>query len=238
MSIYALADLHLSLSNPEKSMELFGHQWAGYLDRITEEWNRTVKPEDTVLIPGDISWATYIEKAEEDFAFIASLPGRKLLSRGNHDYWWTTMKKLDEFFESHSFPGLELVRTNVIESEGCLITGTRGWMTEASKSEDPDKKKIYDRELLRLGLCVDELRKADPGHEKTQILMLHYPPVTSQQDKTEFSEVISEAGIDICVYGHLHGRAHRFVREGIVDGCRYFCVSADYLGFKPVLIKE
>ncbi|MBE7069671.1 MAG: serine/threonine protein phosphatase [Ruminococcaceae bacterium] len=238
MSIYALADLHLSLSNPEKSMELFGHQWAGYLDRITEEWNRTVKPEDTVLIPGDISWATYIEKAEEDFAFIASLPGRKLLSRGNHDYWWTTMKKLDEFFESHSFPGLELVRTNVIESEGCLITGTRGWMTEASKSEDPDKKKIYDRELLRLGLCVDELMKADPGHEKTHILMLHYPPVTSQQDKTEFSEVISEAGIDICVYGHLHGRAHRFVREGIVDGCRYFCVSADYLGFKPVLIKE
>jgi len=219
-------------------MELFGHQWAGYLDRITEEWNRTVKPEDTVLIPGDISWATYIEKAEEDFAFIASLPGRKLLSRGNHDYWWTTMKKLDEFFESHSFPGLELVRTNVIESEGCLITGTRGWMTEASKSEDPDKKKIYDRELLRLGLCVDELMKADPGHEKTHILMLHYPPVTSQQDKTEFSEVISEAGIDICVYGHLHGRAHRFVREGIVDGCRYFCVSADYLGFKPVLIKE
>lgn len=238
MSIYALADLHLSLSNPEKSMELFGHQWAGYLDRITEEWNRTVKPEDTVLVPGDISWATYIEKAEEDFAFIASLPGRKLLSRGNHDYWWTTMKKLDEFFESHSFPGLELVRTNVIESEGCLITGTRGWMTEASKSEDPDKKKIYDRELLRLGLCVDELKKADPGHEKTHILMLHYPPVTSQQDKTEFSEVISEAGIDICVYGHLHGHAHRFVREGIVDGCRYFCVSADYLGFKPVLIKE
>jgi predicted phosphohydrolase len=238
MAIYALADLHLSLSCPNKSMEVFGHSWGDYISKVKENWENMVTETDTVLIPGDISWATYIEKAEEDFAFIASLPGRKLLSRGNHDYWWTTMKKLDEFFESHSFPGLELVRTNVIESEGCLITGTRGWMTEASKSEDPDKKKIYDRELLRLGLCVDELKKADPGHEKTHILMLHYPPVTSQQDKTEFSEVISEAGIDICVYGHLHGRAHRFVREGIVDGCRYFCVSADYLGFKPVLIKE
>ena len=141
MAIYALADLHLSLSNPEKSMELFGKQWAGYIDRIVEGWNRTVKPEDTVLIPGDISWATYIEKAEEDFSFISSLPGRKLLSRGNHDYWWTTMKKLDEFFESHSFPGMELVRTNVIEAEDCLITGTRGWMTDSAKSEDPDKKK-------------------------------------------------------------------------------------------------
>lgn len=238
MSIYALADLHLSLSNPEKSMELFGHQWAGYLDRIKEEWNAVVKPEDTVLIPGDISWATYIDKAEEDFAFIASLPGRKLLSRGNHDFWWTTMKKLDEYFEEHSFPGLELVRTNVIEAEDCLITGTRGWMNEAGKSDDPDKKKIYDREILRLGLCVEELRKADPDHKKTHILMIHYPPVTTQMDQTGFSKIITEAGIDICVYGHLHGHSHRFAKEGVIEGCRYFCVSADYLGFKPVLIKE
>jgi len=238
MSIYALADLHLSLSNPEKSMELFGRQWAGYLDRISEGWKATVKPEDTVLIPGDISWATYVEKAEEDFAFISSLPGRKLLSRGNHDYWWTTMKKLDEFFESHSFPGMELVRTNVIEVEDCLVTGTRGWMTESAKSEDPDKKKIYDREKLRLGLCVSELNKADPAHEKTHILMIHYPPFPAQQERTEYSEIIKEAGIDVCVYGHLHGRAHRFVREGVFDGCRYICASADYTGFAPVLVKE
>ncbi len=237
MSIYALADLHLSLSNPEKSMELFGHQWAGYLERIRDEWNAAVKPEDTVLIPGDISWATYIDKAEEDFAFISSLPGRKLLSRGNHDFWWTTMKKLDEFFEAHSFPGLELVRTNVIEVEDCLVTGTRGWMTEASRTEDPDKKKIYDREILRLGLCVKELAEADPEHKKTHILMLHYPPVTSQQENTEFSDIITEAGIDICVYGHLHGKSHKFAREGVIGGCRYFCTSADYLGFRPVLIK-
>ena len=238
MSIYAMADLHLSLSNPEKSMEFFGHQWAGYIDRIVEGWKNTVKPEDTVLIPGDISWATYIDKADEDFAFISSLPGRKLLSRGNHDYWWTTMKKLDEYFDAHSFPGMELVRTNVVEADGCLISGTRGWMSEAGKSEDPDKKKIYDREILRVGLCIEELKKADPDHEKTHILMIHYPPLTTQQEHTGFSELIKEAGIDICVYGHLHGRSHKYVKEGEIDGTRYICASADYLGFKPVLVKE
>ncbi len=238
MSIYAMADLHLSLSNPEKSMEFFGHQWAGYIDRIVEGWTNTVKPEDTVLIPGDISWATYIDKADEDFAFISSLPGRKLLSRGNHDYWWTTMKKLDEYFDAHSFPGMELVRTNVVEADGCLISGTRGWMSEAGKSEDPEKKKIYDREILRVRLCIEELKKADPDHEKTHILMNHYPPLTTQQEHTGFSELIKEAGIDICVYGHLHGRSHKYIREGEIDGCRYICASADYLGFRPVLVKE
>lgn len=238
MSIYAMADLHLSLSNPEKSMEFFGHQWAGYIDRIVEGWTNTVKPEDTVLIPGDISWATYIDKADEDFAFISSLPGRKLLSRGNHDYWWTTMKKLDEYFDAHSFPGMELVRTNVVEADGCLISGTRGWMSEAGKSEDPEKKKIYEREILRVRLCIEELKKADPDHEKTHILMIHYPPLTTQQEHTGFSELIKEAGIDICVYGHLHGRSHKYIREGEIDGCRYICASADYLGFRPVLVKE
>ena len=238
MSIYAMADLHLSLSNPEKSMEFFGHQWAGYIDRIVEGWTNTVKPEDTVLIPGDISWATYIDKADEDFAFISSLPGRKLLSRGNHDYWWTTMKKLDEYFDAHSFPGMELVRTNVVEADGCLISGTRGWMSEAGKSEDPEKKKIYDREILRVRLCIEELKKADPDHEKTHVLMIHYPPLTTQQEHTGFSELIKEAGIDICVYGHLHGRSHKYIREGEIDGCRYICASADYLGFRPVLVKE
>ena len=218
-------------------MELFGHQWEGYIGRIKDGWNAAVKPDDTVLIPGDISWATYIDKADEDFAFISSLPGRKLLSRGNHDYWWTTMKKMDEYFESHSFPGMELVRTNVIEIEDCLITGTRGWMIDAAKSEDPEKKKIYDRELLRLGLCTSELHKADPEHRKTHILMIHYPPVTSQQEHTGFSKIIDEAGIDICVYGHLHGRSHKFIREGNVGSCRYICASADYLEFKPVLIR-
>ena len=140
MAIYGLSDLHLSLSNPEKSMDVFGSGWDGYISRIETGWRSAVTPEDTVLVAGDISWATYIDKAEEDFEFLSSLPGRKLICRGNHDYWWTTMKKLDEFFSSHDYPGIEIVRTNVLEAEGCLISGTRGWMLEGALKNADDRK--------------------------------------------------------------------------------------------------
>ena len=143
MSIYALADLHLSLSCPNKSMEVFGHSWGDYISRVKENWESTVKENDTVLIPGVISWATYIDKAEEDFRFISELPGRKLLCRGNHDYWWTTIKKMEEFFAEKGLAGLEFVRTNVIPVEDTLITGTRGWMIETKENiEGSDNKKI------------------------------------------------------------------------------------------------
>lgn len=237
MAIYALADLHLSLSCPDKSMEVFGSSWGGYISRVKENWEKTVTDADTVLIPGDISWATYIDKAEEDFRFISELPGRKLLSRGNHDYWWTTMKKMEEFFTGKGFNDLELVRTNVVEAEGHLISGTRGWMIETKESiEGTDNRKIYEREKLRIGMCVDELNKADPGHGKMHILMIHYPPVTAKQDFTEFAHMMAEGGIDICVYGHLHGTAHKKVFEGNFEGMRLICASADYVGFKPVKI--
>ncbi len=237
MAIYALADLHLSLSCPEKTMEVFGTSWGDYISRVEDNWRSTVTCEDTVLIPGDISWATYISNAEEDFRFISELPGRKLLSRGNHDYWWTTMKKMEEFFAEKGFDSLEFVRTNVVEADGCLISGTRGWMIESKESiEGSDNKKIYEREKLRIGMCIDELNKADPGHAKKHIMMIHYPPVTAKQDFVEFAHMMAEGGIDICVYGHLHGTAHRKAFEGDFEGMRLICASADYVGFKPVRI--
>jgi len=237
MAIYALADLHLSLSCPDKSMEVFGHSWGDYISRVKDNWESTVTASDTVLIPGDISWATYINKAEEDFRFISDLPGRKLLSRGNHDYWWTTMKKMEEFFAEKGFTDLEFVRTNVTEAEGCLITGTRGWMIETKESlEGSDNRKIYEREKLRIGMCISELEKADPKHEKKHIMMIHYPPVTAKQDFTEFADLLAEGGVDICVYGHLHGKAHKKVFEGDFKGMELICASADYTEFKPVKI--
>ena len=127
MAIYALADLHLSLSIPDKSMEVFGSSWGDYISRVRENWENKVTEDDTVLIPGDISWATYVTEMEDDFRFISELPGRKLLSRGNHDYWWTTMKKMEEFLKEKNITKLEFVRTNVIPVEDALITGTRGW---------------------------------------------------------------------------------------------------------------
>ncbi len=234
MAIFALADLHLSLSCPEKSMEVFGSSWGDYIDRVRENWVSLVTDSDTVLIPGDISWATYIDKAEEDFRFLSGLPGRKLLCRGNHDFWWTTIKKMEEFFASQGFNNIELVRTNVIEVEGCLISGTRGWMIESKESIDgSDNRKIYERERLRISMCVDELKKADPEHAKKHILMIHYPPITSNKSFTEYADLIAGGGVDICVYGHLHGTAHRKAFEGDYNGTRYVCASADYVGFRP-----
>ena len=237
MSIYALADLHLALSNPEKSMDVFGSRWEGYIDRIRDNWTKTVTGADTVLIPGDISWATYIDKASEDFRFISELPGRKLLSRGNHDFWWTTMRKMEEFFESSGFTNLQFVRTNVVEAEGCLISGTRGWMIESKDSLDgSDNRKIYEREKLRIQMCVDKLNEADPDHTQTRILMIHYPPVTANQEFTEFAQLIADGGVDICVYGHLHGKAHKKAFEGDFGGTKFICSSADYVEFCPVRV--
>ena len=237
MAIYALADLHLSLSCPDKSMEVFGSSWGEYILKVKENWEQTVTGSDTVLIPGDISWATYINKAEDDFKFISDLPGRKLLSRGNHDYWWTTMKKMEEFFAEKGFTNMEFVRTNAVEVEDCLITGTRGWMIETKESiEGSDNRKIYEREKLRIKMCIDVLNEADPGHAKKHILMIHYPPITAKQDFTEFAEMMAQGGIDICVYGHLHGSAHKKAFEGDFEGMRLICASADYADFKPVRI--
>ena len=235
MSIYALADLHLSLSCPDKSMEVFGLSWGDYISKVRENWEKVVKDTDTVLIPGDISWATYIDKAGEDFRFISELPGRKLLCRGNHDYWWTTIKKMEEFLASKGLANMEFVRTNVIPVEDAIVTGTRGWMIETKESlEGSDNRKIYEREKLRIKMCIDELVKADPEHGKKHIMMIHYPPVTSRMDFTEFADMMAEGGIDICVYGHLHGTAHKKAYEGEYKGMKLICSSADYVGFKPV----
>ncbi len=234
MAIYALADLHMCLSNPDKSMELFGSSWNGYINKIKENWEHMVTDEDTVLVSGDISWATYIDKAEEDFRFLSELPGRKLLSRGNHDFWWTTMKKMEDFFEEKQFTNLEFVRTNIVEADGCLITGTRGWMIETKESlEGTDNRKIYDRERLRIQMCIDKLSEQDPEHSKKHILMIHYPPITAKQGFTEFADMMADADIDICVYGHLHGKAHKKAFEGDYNGTQFVCTSADYLGFAP-----
>lgn len=236
MAIYALADLHLSLSNPDKSMDVFGPSWKDYIGLIKANWEDSVSADDTVLIAGDISWATYISKAEEDFEFLSSLPGRKLISRGNHDYWWTSKKKMDEFFESHNYPGIEVVRTNLLEAEGCLISGTRGWTFYSQKSQEgSEDRKIYDRELLRIGLCLKEFETADPEHKKTRILMIHYPPLSRERLTTAITELL-KGNVDICVYGHLHGNAHKGIFEGESEGVRYICTSSDYLGFKPVRI--
>ena len=159
MAIYAMADLHLSLGKPEKSMEVFGRAWENYIPRIEENWRKTVKETDTVLISGDISWETYLSDAAEDFKFINSLPGRKILSRGNHDYWWTSFKKMDDFLAANGLGNISFCRTNIIEAEDAIISGTRGWLLPNDREAKEEDRKFFARETERLNVamvCADK----------------------------------------------------------------------------------
>lgn len=237
MAIYAMADLHLSLGKPEKSMEVFGRSWENYIPRIEENWRKTVGEDDTVLISGDISWETYLAGTVEDFKFINSLPGHKILSRGNHDYWWTSFKKMEDFLETNGLSRISFCRTNIIEAEDALVSGTRGWLLPGDSQAKEEDRKIFARETERLKLCIREFENADPGHAKKHILMIHYPPLTAGCRDTDFSRIIENGQIDVCVYGHLHARAHnmRFPEE-VHNGVRYILTASDFLGFSPVRV--
>ena len=233
MAVYAMSDLHLALSNPEKTMEVFGSGWDNYMERIKEGFSE-VKPEDTVLMPGDLSWAMYLEDAEADLRYIEALPGRKLICRGNHDYWWTTAAKMRRAFEQMGVGSIEIVRNNAIEADGFLISGTRGWKLPTDDGVSEEDRRIIDRELIRIDLCVKALQSADPEHKLKWVMMLHYPPLTKTNQTTVFSEVLEKSGVNMVVYGHLHGRAHSKIYEGNKGGVEYRCVASDALKYKAL----
>lgn len=233
MAVYALSDLHLAISNPEKTMEVFGPGWDNYMERIKEGFSE-VKPEDTVLMPGDLSWAMYLEDAKADLEYIEALPGRKLICRGNHDYWWTTAAKMRRAFDDMGIKSIEIVRNNAIEADGFLISGTRGWKLPTDDSVSAEDKKIIDRELIRLDICAKALKEADPEHKLKWVMMMHYPPLTLNNQDTVYTKVLSESGVNMVVYGHLHGRAHSKIFEGIKEGVEYRCVASDALKYKAL----
>lgn len=233
MAIFALSDLHLALSNPEKSMDVFGSGWENYIQRIKDGFDELVTSEDTVLMPGDLSWATYLKEARDDFEFIDKLPGKKIISRGNHDYWWATIKKMEQTFADMGLNTISIARNNVIEVEGCLISGTRGWKVPGDDNFTEEDRKIYEREKIRLGLCLDAIHKEDPDHLKPHVIMMHYPPLSKNAVRGEFSSLLESANVDMVVYGHLHGRAHAKVFEGKRGNTEYRCVSADYRNYRP-----
>lgn len=222
MSIYAISDLHLPLG-VDKPMEIFGSYWENYTERIYENWRKTVKEGDCVLIPGDVSWATYLEHTIKDFEFIHSLPGKKIISRGNHDYWWTTAAKLEKFRQEEGLSDFVFLHNNATYEEGYAICVARGWKSPFDKGFTPDDKKIYERELIRLRLSLEEGKKLS---DKI-IVMMHYPPDVG------FNDLIEEYGVKKCVYCHLHGA---FAWEKQLPLDNYFLVSADYLQFEPKLI--
>ncbi|MCX8131339.1 MAG: metallophosphoesterase [Clostridia bacterium] len=232
MAIYAISDLHLAFSI-EKPMDIFGARWENYMEKIKTNWNDIVTDNDYVIIPGDISWATYLEQAYEDFKFIDGLPGRKLISKGNHDYWWTTMNKLEQFLNSNCFSTISFMHNNSFEIEGKVVCGTRGWKCPGDDDFSAEDRKIFSRELQRLDLS---LKSASSGNSGEIIVALHYPPFNSKWEISEFVTVMKSYNVKVCLYGHIHGEACKHAAEGVIEEISFKFISSDYLNFKPLRI--
>ena len=201
MSLYVIADLHLSLGT-DKPMDTLFPGWAGYVDRLRQNWHSLVTEEDTVVLPGDLSWGMSLEEARPDFAFLDSLPGRKLIFKGNHDYWWTTRKKMDAFFRQCGFGTLTIVHNDAVAAEGTAVCGTRGWFYDAEADAD---RKVLLREVGRLRMSID----AAVATGLPPVVFLHYPPVYADAVCEEMMGVLREKGIRRCYYGHIHGAGIR-----------------------------
>lgn len=229
MSIYAISDLHLSF-NTNKPMDIFG--WNNYEEKISQDWRKNVKEEDLVLLTGDFSWEMKLENTYKDFQFINNLPGKKLLLKGNHDLWWTTLKRMREFLKEKEFNNIDFIYNNSYEFENYIIAGTRGWNLV---SENIDDKKIKDRELLRLeNSIIDGIRKY--GEDKPIIVCMHYPPLLKELKNSEFTKILEKYNVKYCLYGHLHGKSHMNVFDGNYNNVAYKMVSCDYIGFKLIKI--
>lgn len=231
MALFTIADLHLSTTT-NKPMDIFGHAWTNHAERLKTAWNELVKPEDTVVVPGDISWGMNLDEAVEDFKFINSLPGRKLIGKGNHDYWWNTFSKLNRFKEENGLDTIEFLFNNAFEADGKIICGTRGWFPDNEYTADDEK--IVLREAGRLKLSVEaglKLRKND----EELVVFLHYPPAFASTSCSPLLEVLKEYGIKRLYYGHLHGANEALLIKS-VGRTDLHLISADYLRFVPKLI--
>ena len=220
MALYAIGDTHLSLAS-DKPMDVFGGGWEGYVDKLREGFAQ-VEDGDTVVLCGDLSWAMGLEEGREDFAFLDSLPGRKLMLKGNHDYWWNTAAKMNRFFQENGFASLNILHNNCYEYGAYALCGTRGWFYEETGDQ-----KVFRRELIRLEASL----KA--AGERPKLCFLHYPPCYQGYVCREIIELLERYGVERCFYGHLHGGNHRLAVEGRYGQVDYHLVAADYLGFRP-----
>jgi uncharacterized protein len=231
MSVYGISDLHLSFGT-NKPMNIFGKVWDNYEEKIKINWQNTVKPDDFVIIAGDISWATYLSEAVKDFKYIENLPGHKIIIRGNHDYYFDTKNKQEKFFQDNNMKSINILQNSAIDTNEYIICGARGWGdTDNSQKEDD---KLIKREAIRLRLSLDEgikLQKKylEQGIEKDILVAMHFPPFN-----LEFQKILEGYKVKKCIYGHLHGYGHSKVKEGIINGVDYVMVSCDFTGFNVI----
>lgn len=227
MALYAIGDLHLCLSTP-KPMDIFGGNWVGYIEKLREGLS-VIRPEDTTVLLGDLSWSLGLDDAREDFAFIDLIPGRKIILKGNHDYWWSTAAKFYKFCEENGFSNQHILHNNHYEYNGYAICGTRGWFFEEEHSGEHDEK-VFKRELLRLETSLKS------AGDLPKIVFLHYPPKYKGYECPDILALLKQYDVRSCYYGHLHGASHGLAVEGLWDGVDYKLVAADKLNFKPYLV--
>lgn len=230
-NLFAIADLHLP-GGQDKAMDLFGKQWIEHVNKIEINWQKKINKDDLVLIPGDISWAMKLDEAEEDLARIGSWPGTKIMIKGNHDYWWQGIGKVRKALSKDLFA----LQNDSFLISNWQICGTRGWKVPGNKDFNSEDEKIYLRELERLELSLKS--RQNEKKETQTVVMLHYPPFNEKGEASGFVDVMKNYGVEICVYGHLHGDLDFPPQEGLIDGINYYLVACDYLDFSPLMIKE
>lgn len=225
MALYTISDLHLGF-NVEKPMDIFGDKWRNHSDKIKKNWLSKITDDDMVLIAGDISWSLKEEDSKYDLDWIDKLPGKKIISKGNHDYWWNSISKLNSMYENTKF-----LQNNFYVYEDYAICGTRGWICPGSDKFTLKDEKIYKREIIRLKLSLDLAKKQ--GFEKI-IVMLHYPPTNDKFQKSDFIQIIEEYNVEKVIYGHLHGPVLKGeLLNGFWGNVEYILTSADYIDFNP-----
>ncbi len=232
MKVFAISDLHLSINNP-KPMDVFGGAWNNYVQEIVDFWQANITNDDIVLLAGDFSWAMKLDGVKPDLEFIGGLPGRKVLLKGNHDYWWHSVSALRAILPYNMYA----VQNDCLRIGNILICGTRGWTTPEKKDFSAEDKKIYDREAIRLSLSLEAMRKERRSGDFV-IAMTHYPPFDSTFSPSPFTEQMTASGVDAVVYGHLHGRTPRLKKVVTIDGIPYYLTSCDMISNIPVVIYD
>ena len=220
MKIFAISDLHMSINNT-KPMDIFGPVWDNYIDKIVTDWKEKVTEEDIVLLAGDLSWAMKLEEAVADLNYLKDLPGKKIIIRGNHDYWWGTISKVRNILPENFFA----LQNDAIEINNHIFCGTRGWMITNTEEPSQDKK-IFDRELVRLELSLQSAQKLRTNNQKL-ICLIHYPPFDKNFNSTAFTDLLEKYNVDIVVYGHLHGRQVVYKKVYELNGITYYLSSCD-----------
>ena len=227
MSLFAIADTHLSFGTDKPMDDFIG--WNDYTARLQKKWNSIVEPDDTVVIAGDISWAMNFDELKADFEFIHNLNGTKIILKGNHDYWWTTARKMNKFIEENGFNSIKILHNNSYTVGDVSVCGSRGWMFESDEAHD---EKVLNREVMRVKASLDSAQCEE------KIVFLHYPPVTLNSVCDEIFDLLKSYGIKKCFYGHLHGVAAKIAVDDTVEGVDLRLISCDRLSFVPKLIKK